>query len=94
MALLWNAVASGLLVALALTLLGWRAEAQGNGRDKVGLRVTFSSNDTFLHWAVLTNEDSPQFGHKSSPLFLLLLSKNPSFCVILNTESQRVKSVL
>lgn len=40
MAALWKAVASGLLVALGLTLLAWRAEAQGNGRDKVRLPVT------------------------------------------------------
>lgn len=40
MAALWKAAASSLLVALALTLLGWRAEAQGNGRDKVHLHVT------------------------------------------------------
>lgn len=31
----WKAVALGLLVALGLTLQGQRAEAQGNGRDKV-----------------------------------------------------------
>lgn len=35
MAVLWKAVALGLLVALGLALLGRRADAQGNGRDKV-----------------------------------------------------------
>lgn len=35
MAMLWKAVALGLLVALGLALQGRRAEAQGNGRDKV-----------------------------------------------------------
>lgn len=78
MAALWKAVASGLLVALGLTLLGWRAEAQGNGRDKVRLPVTVTvrSNavlcvytDTFIHWAVLKNDNSHKFRYKPS-LFL------------------------
>lgn len=87
MVVLWKAVASGLLVALGLTLLGWRAEAQGNGRDKVRLHVTVNvcSNavlsvytDTYIHWAVLKNEDSHKFRYKSSLFCLmLLLKKNP-----------------
>lgn len=35
MAMFWKAVALGLMVALGLVLQGQRAEAQGNGRDKV-----------------------------------------------------------
>lgn len=75
MAALWKSVASGLLVALGLTLLGWRAEAQKNGRDKVRLHVpvTVRSNaalpahtDTFIPWAVVKNEDSHQFRYQSS----------------------------
>lgn len=61
MAVLWKAVASGLLVALGLTLLAWRAEAQGNGRDKVRLHATAAgrsnaglsvSADTFIQSSV------------------------------------------
>ncbi|XP_076581396.1 sex hormone-binding globulin [Chaetodon auriga] len=34
MAVLWKAMAGGLLLTFSLTLLGWGAEGQGNGRDK------------------------------------------------------------
>ncbi|XP_070849939.1 sex hormone-binding globulin [Chaetodon trifascialis] len=34
MAALWKAMAGGLLLTFSLTLLGWGAEGQGNGRDK------------------------------------------------------------
>ncbi|KAM4536971.1 sex hormone-binding globulin [Odontesthes bonariensis] len=34
MAVFWKAIASGLLLGVSLTLLGWRVEGQGNGRGK------------------------------------------------------------
>ncbi|KAM9335569.1 sex hormone-binding globulin [Symphorus nematophorus] len=34
MAVFWKTMAGGLLLTLSLTLLGWGAEGQGNGRDK------------------------------------------------------------
>lgn len=37
MAGIWKVIASGLLLPLSLTLLGQRAEGQGNGRGKVCL---------------------------------------------------------
>lgn len=35
MAVFWKAMAGGLLLTFSLTLLGWGAEGQGNGRGKV-----------------------------------------------------------